>query len=235
MKTTFLPLALAGVLLLALPNRCHGQSVDEGQVGAWYMFFYNARFGDSPFGVQGDAQHRNWDVLGDLEQLLLRSGATWRPGNGKSMLTLGYASITSGRFGPSDAAQHENRIYQEALIPQRFRRVALRHRMRLEQRWVEGQDFRARVRYALFADVPLNRREITPGTFYLAFYNELFLNIGNDVGGGRSVDTFDRNRVYGALGYAIGDRLRVQGGYMLQTTDEVDKQQLQFSVHKVFR
>ena len=55
-------------------------SAHQGHVlGSWYMYFYNAKFGESPWGIQGDVQYRNWNVIGDLEQLLLRSGVTYQP------------------------------------------------------------------------------------------------------------------------------------------------------------
>ena len=56
----------------------------------------DARFDQSQWGVQGDVQYRNWNLLGDLEQLLVRGGLTWRPASNDALLTLGYASITTG-------------------------------------------------------------------------------------------------------------------------------------------
>jgi hypothetical protein len=224
------------MMLLALATPAEAQ-VDEDQLGAWYMYFYSVRFEDSRFGFQGDGQYRNWDLGGDLEQLLLRSGATYTPGKGAVTFTLGYASVSSGQFGPSDSTTHENRIYQEALVRQRpgGSRLRLRHRFRYEQRWVQNQDFRTRLRYALFADIPLNGTSMGRGAVYLAAYNELFLNLETDIGDGRRVDTFDRNRLYGALGYAVKDGLRVQAGYMFQASNAVKKGQLQLSVHQSFR
>ncbi len=49
------------------------------KTGAWYMYFFNAPFEGSQWGLQGDVQYRNWDLGGDLEQLLIRGGLTWRP------------------------------------------------------------------------------------------------------------------------------------------------------------
>jgi hypothetical protein len=40
---------------------------------------YTTKFKNSQFGIQGDVQYRNWNTLGDLEQLLLRSGVTYKP------------------------------------------------------------------------------------------------------------------------------------------------------------
>jgi len=68
------------------------------------MYFWNTRFEDSNFGLQGDVQHRNWDLGGDLEQLLIRGGATYSPDQSNLLYTLGYASITSGQFGRAERA-----------------------------------------------------------------------------------------------------------------------------------
>ena len=94
--------------------------VDENQTGAWYMYFYNHQFKNSQFGIQGDIQYRDWQFLGDTEQLLLRSGFTFTPKDAGIMFTLGAANITSGAFGDSDDTSNENRIYQEALLPQKI-------------------------------------------------------------------------------------------------------------------
>ncbi len=227
---------IALLLLLFVASAGFAQSViDEDDTGAWYMYFFNTRFDDSQWGMQGDFQYRNWDLGGDLEQLLLRGGITWTTLNKVATFTFGYGNITSGTFGSSSSTSHESRIYQEALIRQPLgERVKLRHRFRFEQRWVEDQDFRTRFRYAIFADIPLTNKNIVPGTWYLAFYNEVFVNLEQDIGRGRSVDTFDRNRLYGALGYSLTDTLKVQGGYMHQSTSSVDKGQLQLSLHHSF-
>jgi hypothetical protein len=209
--------------------------VDEDELGAWYMYFFNARAQNSPWGVQGDVQYRNWDLLGDLEQLLIRAGVTYTLPDGGPTFTLGYANITSGAFGPGGARVREDRAYQEALLPQKIgTRVFLRHRFRFEQRWVDNQDFRTRFRYALFLDLPLNRSDLKTGAVYLALYNELFINGEQDIGNGRSVERFDRNRLYGGIGYSLRDNLRVQAGYMHQYTEAVAKGQLQLSLHQAF-
>jgi hypothetical protein len=224
---------LAAALNLLAPSA--QAQVDEDQLGAWTMYFFEAPSASSQWGLQGDLQYRAWDLGSDMEQLLLRGGLTWRPESEDALFTLGYANVTSGTFGSSSETTGEHRIYQEAALPQRImQRVYLRHRFRYEQRWVDGQDFRTRFRYALFANIPLNRPDLGAGAWYLAFYNELFLNGQRAIGDGRTVEIFDRNRFYGALGYSLSDRLRVQGGYMYQYTDTIAKGQLQLSLHQRF-
>lgn len=223
------------LLLFSLFISINSQAqVDEDQLGGWYMYFWNTDFGESKFGLQGDVQYRNWDVMGDLEQLLLRAGVTYNP-NSNLMLTLGYGNITSGAFGDSNDTSSESRIYQEALLPHKIsERIYLKHRFRYEQRWVEDQDFRTRYRYNLFLNIPLNQPNLDKNSVYLAFYNEVFLNGQKDIGDGRSVEIFDRNRLYGALGYSIKDNLKVQAGFMEQTSNSISKGQIQLSLHHSF-
>ena len=45
------------------------------------------------------------------------------------------------------------------------------------------------------------------------------MNLNGDIGDGRRVDLFDRNRLYAAYGYSLRDNLRIQLGYMHQQTD----------------
>ena len=208
--------------------------VDGDQLGGWYMYFWNTDLGESKFGLQGDVQYRNWDVIGDLEQLLLRAGVTYRA-NENILLTLGYGNITTGAFGNSNDTSSESRIYQEALLPHKIsERIYLKHRFRYEQRWVEDQDFRTRYRYNLFINIPFNQPNLNKDAIYLALYNEVFINGQRDIGNGRNVEIFDRNRFYSALGYALKDNLKIQAGYMLQSTNSVDKGQLQLSLHHSF-
>ncbi|MEM6545349.1 MAG: DUF2490 domain-containing protein [Pseudomonadota bacterium] len=222
-------------LTLVLSPAGRAQVVDEEQVGAWYMYFFDTQFENSRWGVQGDAQYRNWDLGGDLEQLLLRSGLTYRPESVDGVFTLGYANIRTGAFGDSSRTTGEDRIYQEALLPQKLgSRIYLRHRFRYEQRWVENQDFRTRFRYALFANIPLNQETLGRGAWYLSLYNEIFLNGERDIGDGREVEIYDRNRLYGAIGHSLRDNLKLQFGYMYQDTDTIAKGQLQFSLHHNF-
>ena len=218
--------------LLAGQSSLTAQTVDENQLGAWYMYFFGTTFGDGPWGIQGDAQFRYWDFGSDLEQLLLRGGLTYTPEGTTTKLTLGYANITSGTPGASSDKSYENRIYQEALLPQKIgKRIYLTHRFRYEERFVEDQDFRTRYRYNIFLNLPLNATELARGTFYLALYNELFINGQTDIGDGRTVQRFDRNRTYLGVGYGLRDNLRAQFGWMKQSTVAWSKQQLQFSAH----
>jgi hypothetical protein len=144
-------------------------------MGAWYMYFYNTKFKNSQFGIQGDVQYRNWNTLGDLEQLLLRSGVTYKPTNTDVTLTIGLAHITTGAIGESNQTTSETRVYQEALLPLKVgKRFYFNNRFRYEQRFVENQDFRTRFRYNLFLNIPINKTTLSKNAVYIALYNEIF-------------------------------------------------------------
>ncbi len=222
------------IVAFLVPNISNAQETND-ELGAWYMYFYNTTFKDSPWGIQGDLQYRNWNLGGDLEQLLIRSGVTYQPKNTQIKFTLGYGNITTGVIGSSDATSGEHRVYQEALYPVKFgNRIYTNHRFRYEQRFVEKQDLRTRYRYNLFVNVPLNKNTLEKKAIYLALYNEIFINGQRDIGNNNSVEIFDRNRAYAALGYVIKNGLRVQLGIMNQTTDSQGKNQLQLSLHHKF-
>lgn len=223
-----------GILLLTLPFPARAQ-VAEDTLGAWYMAFWRVDTLIGRFGLQGDVQFRNWDLGGDLEQLLLRGGITYLPKGFNATFTLGYAHVTSGVPGAARATTAEHRFYQEALLPHHpGGRIFLTHRFRLEERSVQDQDLRTRVRYALFLNIPITGPRMAPKATYFALYNELFVNGERDIGDGRTVEIFDRDRAYAALGRVCGAHVRVQAGAMLQSTASWRKTQLQLSVHLAY-
>ncbi|MDA9328711.1 DUF2490 domain-containing protein [Flavobacteriales bacterium] len=219
-------------ILYLLQNVVEAQ-INEDKLGAWYMYFFNTTFKESSWGIQGDLQYRNWNTAGDLEQLLLRGGITYKPKKEDIKLTLGYGNVTTGSYGSENSTASEHRLYQEALFPVDFgNRFYTNHRFRYEQRFVENQDFRTRYRYNLFLNIPLNKAAMDDKTLYLALYNEIFINGQRNIGNGNSVEIFDRNRLYLAMGYIIKKGLKIQMGYMKQSTDNWQKSQFQFSFHQ---
>lgn len=223
------------LLLILVSVSLSTAQIDQSKTGAWYMYFFNTQFKNSQFGLQGDLQYRNWNTIGDLEQLLIRTGVTYTPKDVNVLFTLGIANITTGDFGDSNATTGETRFYQEALFPQKLgNRVYLNHRFRYEQRFVDHQDFRTRYRYNLFINLPVNKTSFEKNAVYLALYNEIFINGETNIGDNRSVELFDRNRTYLGLGYVLKPSQRIQLGWMNQKTVLWGKGQLQLSFHHKF-
>ena len=219
-------------LLFSFHTNIYSQ-VDPDEMGAWYLYIINTRFKkDSLWGVQGDIQHRNFNIIGDLQQLLIRGGITYMPKESPLKLTFGYAHITNGAPGASTESSVENRFYQETSFPIKLaRRIYSNHRFRYEMRYMENQDFRTRYRYGVFLNIPLKKIVMEPKTLYLSFYNEIFINGQRKIGEGKNVPFFDLNRLYGAFGYVFRKGLKMQFGMMRQTTNSFGKYQLQLSLH----
>lgn len=141
---------LAAFLLASLPA-----SAQAGKTGAWYIYFGNIQPKSSKFSLDIEAQYRNHNLGGDMQQLLLRSGIKYAFAENLNM-TAGYAFVQSENQHEPDAPVRENRIYEEAVLSQDAWRLFFRHRFRYEQRFVQGRDFNTRYRYCLFLDIPIN-------------------------------------------------------------------------------
>ena len=223
------------IAFMCCSSMLFGQNTKENDLGAWYMYFYTTKIKNSAFSIQGDVQYRNFNTIGDLEQLLLRSAVTYSPKDTNVTLALGFANITTGVIGENDDTINENRIYQEGLLPQKVgERLYFTHRIRYEQRFIENQDFRTRFRYNILLNIPINKNKIEKNTLYAALYNEIFINGEKNIGNNRIVNVFDRNRFYVGLGYGITKKIRAQLGFMNQSTENAGKDQLQFSIHHSF-
>ena len=220
------------LILISLFGACLPGNAQNQETGAWYIYFGNARFKNSLLSIHAEAQYRNHNIIGDLEQLLLRTGLQYNLKDNLATFTAGYGFVRSEPEGSDNrSATTENRIYQEALLRQGIGRVRLSHRFRYEQRFITDQDFRTRYRYALFINIPVNQKSMTKKAWYIALYNEVFIN-GQKINNG---PVFDRDRVYAALGYMISDKLGLQAGYMSQILETKSKGQLQLSLHHNFR
>lgn len=219
---------LSTLLLLSSCMLCLRVHAQESDLGAWYMYFGNFRFQESQWGIHAEMQYRNHNTLGDLEQLLLRSALQYNLKDQSATFLAGYAFIRTENEGRINKPVNEHRTYQEVLTRQKVARAHLQHRFRYEQRWIEGQPFRTRYRYCLFVNVPLNKPDFEKGIYYLALYNEFFLN-------GQKLDRFeyfDRNRIYIGVGYRIHSNLGLQVGFMEQSLNKSSKGQLMVSLHQ---
>jgi long-subunit fatty acid transport protein len=190
------------------------------------MYFGTNRLSDD-WSIHSEVQYRNHTVSPtNIEQLLLRTGANYHLKD-NAIVTFGYGYIASHEFESEqkEPESTENRLFQQLILINKVGRIKFEHRYRVEQRWVkvnEETDYRNRLRYRLMAFIPLNKPTITKGTFFLGIYDEIFMNTERTF--------FDRNRLYGAVGYQISDMVQVQVGYLYQPLNTFSKSYLQFGV-----
>jgi hypothetical protein len=200
---------------LMLPYISTAQSSDFGN---WLIYIGNKKV-NSKWNIHNEVQYRNYDAIGDLEQLLLRTGLGYNLSENNHNLLLGYGYILSQNYIADTQNKmdvNEHRIFQQFTSKQNIGSVSLSHRYRFEQRFVES-DFKMRLRYFLAFKVPIIKTETSPSKLYLSAYNEVFLNTQSDV--------FDRNRVYGGLGFQLNKNVRIEAGYMSQLFENSSRDQ----------
>lgn len=190
----------------------------QSDIGNWFIYFGNKKINDR-LNWHHEVQYRNFNFVGDTEQLLLRTGIGYNLTENNNNLLLGYGFIYSEPYiaGTSDKRNfNEHRVYQQFITKQGFGRLSLQHRYRFEQRMVED-DFKLRLRYFVSCNVALNHDNMRDKTVYLSAYNEIFVN--------PSENYFDRNRLYGGIGYKFSDNFRSEVGFMNQATSNAARNQ----------
>ena len=202
--------------MLVLPF--YGISQDSN-LGNWLIYIGSKELKNG-WNIHNEVQYRNYDAVGDLEQLLLRTGLGYNLTQNNNNLLLGYGYILSENYvGDTDqkVSVNEHRIFQQFTTKQKVGVLNLSHRYRFEQRFVED-DFKMRFRYFLGLKIPLQNKADGNNPLYLSAYNEIFLNTKSEI--------FDRNRLYGGLGYQFSKQLRLELGYMNQFFETSGRDQI---------
>lgn len=193
-------------------------NAQENDLGNWLIYFGNKKINNS-WSWHHEVQHRNYNVIGDLEQLLLRTGIGYNINKSNNLL-LGYGFIDSrNHINNSDEILKikEHRIYQQFISLHTIGKIRVQHRYRFEQRFVEN-DFKVRYRYFLNLKAPILKNS---DQYYVSVYNELFINSKGD-------NIFDRNRLYGGIGYVLNSNMKVELGYMNQFFKTSERDQINF-------
>jgi hypothetical protein len=212
---------LSALILILNFTFLQAQKTDTGN---WFIYFGNQAI-DKKWNWHNEVQYRNYNFAGDTQQLLLRTGVGYNLTDNNNNLLLGYGYINSQNYVPdTDDKIHNNehRIYQQFITRQNMGRINLQHRYRVEERFLQD-DFQVRFRYFLALNVPVNKPKMEDNAFYISAYNEIFINAESP--------SFDRNRVYGALGYVINKNFRVEAGLMRQIQEKKGRNQFQIVLY----
>lgn len=190
------------VLLVSMVS--NAQQPGEDKWGAWYMYFGTNKVSEK-FSIHTEAQARYYETASNFNQLLLRTGLNYHI-DPTAIATIGYGYIdTDNSFGevPGEINSIEHRIFEQFILKNKVWEFLFEHRYRLEQRFLDfgdATDTQHRARYRLQMTLPLT------DTFFLNFYDELFINLQDDL--------FGQNRLYAAIGVNVTENSSVQLGYM---------------------
>ena len=192
----------------------------KSNVGNWFIYFGNQKI-NKKWNWHNEVQYRNYNFIGDINQLLIRTGIGYNLSENNDNILLGYGFIQSHTFNATGVkdVKNEHRIFQQFITKQNIHNFYVQHRYRIEERFL-ADDFKIRFRYFLSVNKPLNKKALEKNAVYLSAYNEIFLNTKKPV--------FDRNRLYGGVGYCINNFIRIETGFMSQMRE--DKKQSQFQI-----
>ena len=207
-------------IILSISNFVSAQNSNTGN---WFIYFGNQKI-NCKWNWWNEVQYRNYNLAGDLQQLLLRTGIGYNLSENNNNILLGYGFIHSENYisnTDKKVSTNEHRIYQQFITRQNFNRVFIQHRYRIEERFIKD-DFKMRLRYFLSFNIPINHKTMAAKTIYLSAYNEVFLNTQKTV--------FDRNRLYGALGYVVNKNIKLEAGFLAQTLETKNRNQFQLVV-----
>lgn len=195
----------------------------QTHTGNWLMLFNQTRLTEK-WGFNAEVQYRSFEIFPNTEQLLLRGGFNYFINNSISAAA-GYAEISNYAFDKDllpGIRANENRLWQQILLRNTSGRLFFEHRYRLEQRWLSSKSnssYLDRIRYLLRATILVNKPQLEKNTLFLTFYNELFIHF--------ATVPFDRNRLFGAVGYRLFPNADIQLGYLAQTVNITTKHYLQ--------
>ena len=195
-------------------------NAQKSNTGNWFIYFGNQKI-NKKWNWHNELQYRNYNFIGDLNQLLLRTGIGYNLTENNNNILLGYGFINTQKYLPNSKEKigtNEHRIFQQFITRQSFNKVFIQHRYRIEERFFSN-DFQMRFRYFLGLNIPFNKPRIEKNAYYLSAYNEIFINAQQNI--------FDRNRLYGAIGYVINKNIRIEAGYMAQTLEVNNRNQFQ--------
>ena len=207
-------------LLVGINDSVYSQ---KSEIGNWFIYFGNQKINKN-LNWHNEVQYRNYDFIGDTNQLLLRTGIGYNLTENNNNVLLGYAFVNTQKYIPnSDQKQesNEHRIFQQFITKQNFGRFFVLHRYRVEERFFKD-DFQVRLRYFLNLNIPIIKKTLDKNAIYLSAYNEIFVNTEKPL--------YDRNRVYAALGFVINKNFKVEAGFMSQILEQSNRNQFQIVI-----
>ena len=212
------------ICIIFISNNIKGQIPAENELGNWLMYFGTHKISEK-YSLHYETQLRNYEIISNFNQLLPRVGLNYHIDE-SSIVTAGYAFIpTQNEFdkGWGKEMITENRIWEQFILRNSINRIKIRHRYRLEQRWVKAGDittYKNRARYMFSVKLPISKNEESP--LFISLYDEIFLNISDN--------PFDQNRLFAALGYQVNKQMNIQLGYLRHRSGSLDLNRLQLAL-----
>ncbi len=200
--------------------------IDYNSIG-WYNIFVTKKITDK-WSTHTEYQWRRDEFVLHGQQSLLRAGINYKV-NQKLTARVGYGWIETYPYGSINLQAAgktftEHRAFQALMLNDQMGILEIQHRLMLEQRWIgrytkpdinieDDYVFVNRMRYMLRLQMPLGKKQIEDKTCYVALYDEIFIQFGNNV----QENIFDQNRLGALLGYKLNKYFKLELGYLNQS------------------
>ena len=217
MKKIILVILLMSYSILGLSQK----QIDINK-NSWWNVSTTAKF-TNKISISGLYSWRRYNFVNTWQQSLLRFGLNYRIKDNFT-LTSGYDwVVTFPKQNLYNFAEH--RLFEQFTIKNKIGRFNIKHRYRLEQRFIEnlklnddnyyvsnGVRFRQRIRYRLVLTVPLNHSSMIDKTLFLSIFDEIFVNIGKGI----AKKPLDQNWLNISMGWKFNSKTSIKIGYQNQ-------------------
>ncbi|MBN8731562.1 MAG: DUF2490 domain-containing protein [Acidobacteria bacterium] len=181
-------------------------SGDHAVAGKWGLHFD---------GGWRQVSHADWN------QWLVRPGVNYQWSR-RVQLSAAYSYFNTHPAGLAwdEQSVPEHRLQEQILIQTPVRKIALRHRVRVDQRFL-GSGFaensqrtwnlQHRLRYMIRTELPLRKGASERPVVYAGVHNEILFRLGYTGG-----SNFDQNRLYGGIGARPHKEASIEAGVFHQ-------------------
>jgi len=208
------------LIIVFFINSSLHSAAQQSNYGNWFAYNGNNAI-NKKWDWLNEIKYRNYNIVGDFEQLILRTGLGYHLKNKNNNILVGYSFVQLNKYTENSKVSIptiEHNILQQFTTIKEFKAIRILNRCRLEERFINS-DLSLRFRYFFSLNFPINNSSFKKNTVYASVYNEVFLNTKSQV--------FDRDRVYGGLGYVIANNLRFELGSMTQFYEHSNRSQFQ--------
>lgn len=203
MKKRITAAFIAILISAALP----GQSQTEG-LGSWSVANIRHSF-TRRWLIWTELQLRSYRFYNDFFYHEVKGGFQYNLSDDVNFLigTGQYTTYsTQGNF-KSPVVANETRFWEQLGLNNNLGPIKIEHRYRVEQRWLNS-GYRNRFRYRINPIIALGKPKLQPHTFFITAFDEIFLT--------NKAPHFERNRVFGGIGYQFSKVFTLQTGYVNQ-------------------
>ena len=199
-------------------NKIQAQISSKNKLGTWYMYNGSHKLSEK-YTLKTSFHVRYFEFITEYQQEIYRLGLNYKI-NKKLDFTFGSVySITDSSYKTNLPDLYEFRFYQDLSLKNNWKKLGLKHRVRLAQRFrrknAENKTTH-RIRYGLFANYPLSK-QLTSYAF-----NEIFIKF--------ATKTFGQNRTGFGILQNLSKQLKLKVGYMYTQFSETKSHRLQLGI-----